>query len=235
MKSLYESLLDDFDTLNDKIDPKEEIEKFLEKNYIITGLKISTKPSNGKYIVNCKSAYVLNKQIEYLTNDLFAFGNIQYDFSCMGCASLKSLEGSPNEVQSNFFCKDCTSLKSLEGSPKYTGGFNCTGCSSLTTLKGSPEKVEEFNCTKCNALTSLEGAPKEILSYFVCTKCENLKSLKGAPKKVGGGFDCSDCAKLTSLKGAPEYSYTFQCSRCGRQFTEEEVRSACEVKSTVTI
>ena len=57
MKTLYESLLDDFDTLANKIDPKDAVKQFLYDNY--TGVcVISKKPINGKYEVSGKSEII---------------------------------------------------------------------------------------------------------------------------------------------------------------------------------
>ena len=50
MKSLYESLLDDFNTIAANFDPISEIKKFISDNYKYSGeLKISKKPNKKGY------------------------------------------------------------------------------------------------------------------------------------------------------------------------------------------
>ena len=199
MKSLYESLLDDFDTLNDKINnyPKEEIKKFLKENYKSpSSFKISAKPNkDGLYIVTSKNkkVIVMNRQIEYLTNDLFVFGDI-YNFDCAWCRNLKTLKGISE------------------------------------TIKG------DFNCHSCESLTSFEGAPKYVEGDFYGGWCENLTSLKGSPELIIGSFSCFACKALTSLKGAPKkVDGKFVCGKCGKQFTEDEVRAVSNVSGVVDV
>ena len=241
MKTLYESLLDGFDTLNDKIDPREEIKRFLEGNYKSpNNFEISTKPNkDGYYVVTNenKNVTVQNKQIEHLTNGLFVFENIR-DFYCSWCRNLKSLEGAPEKVGGEFNCMQCNSLTTLKGAPKIVGGiFNCRECYMLTSLEGAPKKVGEgFNCNYCTSLKTLEGAPKKVGGDFNCSFCESLTSLNGAPEEVGGRFDCGFCTSLKTLEGAPEKVYDeFDCSGCGKQFTEDEVRAVSNVNGVVDV
>ena len=165
---IKESLLDDEDVLmkntGDEV-IKNEILKFLKDNY--KGVcKISKKPINGKYIVDCsRSLEVKNRNITSLTNKYFVFG----------------------VVNGYFYCFDCKSLTSLKGAPKKVGGnFNCSYCESLTSLKGAPEKVGgSFSCSYCNSLTSLKGAPKEVGGSFYCMDCKqqfNEKDVKNESK-----------------------------------------------------
>ena len=132
MKSLYESLLDDFDTLNSNIDPKKEIKLFIEDNY--SGeYEISAKPNkDGLYEVSAKKRIsVKNTNITTLTNDLFIWDKIGGDFDCSYCNSLTSLKGAPKEVKGAFDCSYCDSLTSLEDAPKEIGrSFYCSFCSS---------------------------------------------------------------------------------------------------------
>ena len=66
--------------------------------------------------------------------------------------------------------------------------------------------------------------------WFDMDYCKNLISLKNCPKYVGGDFGCDHCPKLDSLEGCPqEVGGEFFCRFCKRKFTEEEVRSLCEV------
>ena len=59
---------------------------------------------------------------------------------------------------------------------------------------------------------------------------KNLISLTNCPDKVGGYFSCNKCLKLDSLEGCSEkVGMNFYCGNCKRKFTEEEVRSLCEV------
>ena len=105
MKSLYESLLDDFDTLNSNIDPKKEIKLFIEDNY--SGeYEISAKPNkDGLYEVSVKKRIsVKNLKITSLTNDLFVWGKVGGRFDCYKCNSLTSLKGAPEKVDGDFNC-----------------------------------------------------------------------------------------------------------------------------------
>ena len=69
-------------------------------------------------------------------------------------------------------------------------------------------KVKGYFSCSYNDLTSLEGCPKIVSTTFDCSH-NNLTSLKGCPKTVGQDFLCED-NKV--------------------EFTEEYVRSLCDVK-----
>ena len=235
MKTLYESLLDDFDTLSEPMTPKSiklEIKQFLKENYRNhTKMRISKNPNkDGLYEVSCKAGVIefMNGRSQTLTNGMFIFTVCEGDFNCQYCKALTSLKGAPKYVQGNFDCYLCSSLTSLEGAPEEVGGeFSCKGCDSLISLKGSPKKVgKSFVCSCCYSLTSLEGAPEEVGESFDCYGCKNLISLKGAPKKIDSIFMCYNCYSLTSLKGAPEeVRGTFYCDD---RFTEDDVRKYCK-------
>jgi hypothetical protein len=82
----------------------------------------------------------------------------------------------------------------------------------IDSLEGCPEIVIG-NCNLCgNYLHDLKGGPKEVTGYFACNN--NLKSLKGCPKYVGDDFCCIG-------------NYT--------EFTEEQVRTLCNVKGDVHV
>ena len=219
MKTLYESLLDDFEKLEDSINPIDEIKKFLKDNYLDSDkLKISeTLNKDGLYEVDCKRYQVIeinNDKITSLTNGMFEFVNVE-NFYCSYCDNLTSLEGAPKEVKGYFVCSDCKNLTTIEGAPKKCKFFNCSWCPKLTSLEGAPKEVKEFfDCSYCNKLTSLKGAPKKIRGVFNCTNCKNLTSLEGAPENVNN-FNCSYCNKLTSFKGAPKKIYgDLICTNC---------------------
>jgi hypothetical protein len=69
-----------------------------------------------------------------------------------------------------------------------------------------------FSCAN-NQLKSLKGAPKSVRGSFYCTN-NQLKSLEGAPKNIGGDFYCGNNAV---------------------KFTEEQVRSFCDVKGKIIV
>ena len=195
MKTLYESLLDDFDDMVSKVDTtklQSQIIKFILDNYYTwpNCLEITGPDENGLCYVSCKKRDVTleirNNNVTSLTNGMFVW----------------------DKVYGNFICRDCPNLTSLEGAPKEVGGtFNCQQCPKLTSLKGAPQLVGRFDCSYCNNLTSLEGAPKEVMMDFDCNFCDKLKSLKGAPKKVDGDFYCGqefstkDVKKVSHVKG----------------------------------
>ena len=83
MKSLYESLLDDFDTIAGQVNPKEAIEDFIKNNYRLNSdvkYTISDQPNeDGKYIVDMKGRLDTVKFIgkgSSLTKNLFVFGEL---------------------------------------------------------------------------------------------------------------------------------------------------------------
>ena len=173
MKTLYESLLDDLDTLSDKADEslldsvKNSVKNWINSNYHVVGLKISENTTeDGKLIVNCTRADA-NKYVKSLTNGMFVWGEVADYFYCAQCRNLTSLEGAPKKVGGTFDCYLCPSLKSLEGAPnEVIGNFTCHRCSSLKTLKGAPKKVGYiFDCEDCPSLESYDDAPKNCTIY----------------------------------------------------------------------
>ncbi len=88
-----------------------------------------------------------------------------------------------------------------------------------------------FDCRN-NNLTSLEGGPEEVGGGFSCIDNE-LVSLEGTPLVINGDFDCS-WNQLTSLEGGPEEVYgDFWCSNNPVEFTEEDVRTVCNVSGKI--
>ena len=83
-----------------------------------------------------------------------------------------------------------------------------------------------------NNLTSLEGAPKSVGASFACSHNE-LTSLQCDHITVGGDFYCS-FNKLTSLAGAPKsVGGDFICHSNNVKFTEQDVRTVCDLKGDV--
>lgn len=163
------SLLGNFEDIEASMDPRKDIEQFINNNYNISDrFRISKEPNkDGKYEVDGWGVVrVIHLTTSTLTNGMFEW----------------------REIYGNFECDHCISLTNLEGSPKkVSGSFYCHNCKSLTSLKGAPEKVgRNFICSWCESLISLDGAPKEVGENFDCASCEKLTSLEGAPKKVGG-------------------------------------------------
>jgi hypothetical protein len=137
------------------------------------------------------------------------------------------------DVGRDFNCND-NQLISLEGAPKRVGGIFSCARNQLTSLVGAPTSVgEDFYCNR-NQLRSLKGAPKIVSGIFSCND-NQLRSLVGAPTSVGGSFDCRK-NKLTSLVGAPtSVGEDFYCGNNAVKFTEEQVRSVCDVKGKIII
>jgi hypothetical protein len=83
-------------------------------------------------------------------------------------------------------------------------------------------------------LTKLPEILKDITvggNFFCGTN--NLTSLENCPKTVDGTFGCS-FNYLTSLTGAPTIvGRDFYCGNNTVQFTEEQVRTVCDVKGKV--
>ena len=231
--SLIESLLDDEDELLKQSDSdvfKKSVESWIRERFEVVGLEISNKPnSNNKFVVNALQANTRDEvcdTLTSLTNSMFVWGKIKYDFRCVGCKLLTSLEGAPEEVGfdmnsggGEFNISWCRNLTSLVGGPKKVGMYKCTGCDKLTSLKGMASKAYYIHCYDCKKLASLKGAPKEVGweggGCFECNDNPSLTSLVGGPKKVFGTYNIDSCKKLTSLKGAPkEVIGEFSCIGC---------------------
>lgn len=174
MKSLYESLLGDFESINDKINPEEEIMAFLKEYYFgcnKNSIKMKLMP-NGKYEVNVYNDLRPRKgKLTKITNGMFYFNLIEGDVDF-----------------------EKTLITSLEGSPKTVHGFfDCSDCKNLTSLKGSPKQVtQNFYCSGCPKLTSLEGGPKTITGSLYCADCGKqfvVKDIEKAQIKVLGEID----------------------------------------------
>ena len=67
-----------------------------------------------------------------------------------------------------------------------------------------------FTLSMCKNLTSLKNCPYSAFG-FICSYCKKLDSLKGCPQKVGGNF------------------WYFDCRKCKREFTKEEVVLLCNI------
>lgn len=161
MKSLYESLLDDFDTLTNNMNPRDEIILFLKTNYInpISKFVISKKPNeNGLYEVKCNESMIkVSKNFTRVTNGMFEFVNRpqkKIQFYCGWGSNLVSLEGLPEEV-------------------KYLQIMHAP-MSSLKDIKGWPDKTEEFFLWSCPNLVSLEGGPKYVNKLLRIEACGKL-------------------------------------------------------------
>ena len=221
MKTLYESLLDDFDVLSAPISPKiikEEIKQFLKANYMRPSkFHISRKPNeDGFYEVEYPGHITFRGSAESLTNGKFVFVNC-HSFSIQSSHRLKNLIGSPKETKHGYHIFNCNNLESLEGITEKTGfgyGLHISDCMNLKTLTGLPEKVNLAHISYCQGLTDLTGAPEEVEMDFRLYQCRNLDSLKGAPKKVGG---------------------VFCCEKLKRPFTEEEMKKVTDAGSYETI
>lgn len=153
MKTLYESLLDDFDTLSSKIDAEDSIIQYLQANYFGCKKEYITMRlgDDGKYIVDLNNDLTPRKvKLKEITNGLFVFGEIR------GCVDFEG-----------------TQISSLEGAPrKVFGFFDCSYCQNLTSLEGSPDFVRDsFYCTGNSKLKSLKGGPKHIGDGFLCIDC----------------------------------------------------------------
>ena len=158
MKTLYESLLDDFDELDKDVhqSAKESVMNFLIDNYKLnskpinpdtTAIKISDKSNkDGKYVVDIDgNLRVINLDINSLTNNIFVFGKVSGFFECCNCNNLTSLEGAPKKVGVAFYCVNCNNLTSLEGAPEKVGdNFSCFGCKT----KFSKKDVEKVSNVK---------------------------------------------------------------------------------------
>lgn len=201
MKSLYESIFDIDDNIDD-IDNsiKKEILEFIKYNYR-GSVKISDKPNKeGKYEVVGITDIFLYRDIPYLTNGKFVWSKAEGNFEIEMRPALRSLEGSPRIVEGDFICASTPKIETLEDGPEIVkGSYHCHRNPNLKTLKGAPKKVYTFHCSECQSLTTLKYAPVEVENEFNCNHCHNLYSLKYAPKKAKR-FVCFNCGELFYAK-----------------------------------
>ena len=252
---VYEGLADWSDNeLNKKISKqttkaaiKQEIIDWIMENYMtyiyppkkIVKNKLKFTFDNDKIIVDYDlDIRAKNKNIEYLTNGLFQWGEIGGHFDCSGCINLKSLEGGPVEASIFYDCRNCIGLTSLKGAPKKTGIFDCSECIGIKSLENCPEchtltamntglrdlkylpqTCKDLCLNRCVLLKSLDGLHNKI-TRLRCDECDMLKDLKGCPKEMVE-FDCSDCKNLETLEGGPKIVKNFYCVRCPKLTTLE--------------
>lgn len=152
-KYINESLLDDFDKIENHINPIDEIIKFMKDHYYCREEQLDIKLMNtGKYVVNVEnSLQPKKKNLITLTNDLFELGEIWGDVDFFNCYKLISLKGGPKRVHGFFDCSNCNKLTSLDGSPEWVwGNFYCTRCPKLKSLKGGPKSIQgSLYCYEC--------------------------------------------------------------------------------------
>ena len=228
MKTLYESLLDDFDTLSNKIDPREAVKQFIETHCGCWKYNISQKPNkDGKFEVSAKRVIIRGKTPSQegapgITNGMFVWTNVESDFICNSNPNITSLEGCPKIVGGKFSCSFNPNLTSLEGAPEQCQSFDCSYCPKLTSLKGGPKMITGDNTN------SRYGA-------YLCMHCDNLESLEGAPQqsRMIQQFAVSQCPKLTSLKGISKKIDVLGVAGTGIKSINDEVRKYCQKVKTI--
>lgn len=223
MKSLYESILDDFEEIENKSNYRQDVADFISQYCQCSdSVKISQKPNKqGYYEVSTKGTIMIGG--DRLTNGLFIWKEVG-SFWCTG-ANIETLEGSPLKVKEIFNCNNCEKLKSLKGAPKKVGMFTCSWCRNLHSLEGGPVEVEGgYDCSQCD-LKNLKGAPKKIGGHFDCSMNRDLTSIADAPDTCEMGFNCNGCVKLKSLKGLPKHvsKGTVRISGIGIAVNKEEI------------
>ena len=213
MKTLYESLLDDFDTLAAPLNAKaikEQVKEFLKQTYKNPSYaKISRKPNeDGLYVVDWKGDLVIrDKKIEQLTTGLFTFGEVDGDFDCRECKNLKTLKGGPQIVGGVFNFTLCNSLTSLEGAPekcrKVVAWDHYGHDITLNSIEGCPQ-AQDIVLEGIKGLKNLKGLPQmsKYVGYLCLENLPDLESLEGGPTEIKD-YTCRDCQNLKSLKGGP--------------------------------
>ena len=148
MKTLYESLLDDFNVISKAAGSIDNVKQFLKDNYKCKGnFSISKRPNkDGYYEVSADDAVTLtNLAAQSLTNNMFIFTEVKGYFVCRGALNIESLEGAPAKTGADFDCSKCSSLVSLEGAPeRVMGTFRCNNCKG----KFEPNDVKKY-CKSC--------------------------------------------------------------------------------------
>jgi hypothetical protein len=139
MKNLLESLLDDFENLENAQDKEmlnDWCKEHLKGKYKVTILKKSgILRLRGNVIIKGAPDEVLPIKI----------GLVEGNISIEKCPNLTSLEGLFEEfmtVKGNLSINNCPKLTSIKGCPFVVdGAFSLTGNSSLKSLEGAPEIV----------------------------------------------------------------------------------------------
>lgn len=158
---------------------------------------------------------------------------------------LSNLIGSPDEAY-ELLVSGNPSLTTLEGCTQSLVSFNASYC-NLKNLIGGPTtilpntiagSVSYYKVDSNPNLTSLQGAPTKVPRSFSATSC-GLENLVGAPEYVGGHFIVS-FNPLKSLEGCPKrVEKDFFCkppsSDIKEWFTEEQIRSVCDVGGHVFV
>lgn len=126
------SILADIDDQIEAFDNsiKDRIEEWIKENYYSDKVKISDKPNrDGLYEVTAGEVILKNTNLEYLTNNMFVWKNVENFFFC-NCLKLKSLEGTTKNISGNYYCVNCHSLSLDNVSEKIKEKvvFNCEGC-----------------------------------------------------------------------------------------------------------
>lgn len=221
MKTLYESLLDDFDTLANNIDARVEVLKFIKDTYNTPSkFRVSAKPqANGKYLVNVTGNVCFKNpwNTEYLTNGLFEFGRVIGDVlfgvntkNGLLRGSLKSLEGAPKEVIGDFNISG-QAITSLENCPQTVRGTIRINDLNITSFKGISDYIIHLECCKTN-IENFEGLPNQIRGNFTCADNPKLVSLKGIPKRIYGQLSLANNGKYFDVDTVKQYTDVDICS-----------------------
>lgn len=204
MKTLYESLLDDFDTLSQN-STLALIKDFIAQNYLFNNksvqnvdsmVKISKKPNKktGLYEVKCTKktiAIKLSKDAPSLTNDIFTWTTVAGNFIIESNPNILTLKGCPESVDGVFTCEYLPNVTSLEHSPKTVGRFMCWGMNSVKTLQFCPIIQDAVTIGYNKNLETLKGLEYESgkINVFFCVANPKLKEIISAlPKYVAKRF-----------------------------------------------
>ena len=138
MKSLYESLLDNFENL-EKSQDKELVGEWFKENvkgkYKIVALKNNTVKVWGDILIKDY------KEDNFPFTISFMSGNVSIE-KCPNITSIKGLFADLMTIEGSLTINNCPKLTSLEGCPMIVhGALSLTGNSSLKSLEGAPEIV----------------------------------------------------------------------------------------------
>ena len=205
MRTLRESLLDDFEAQADDLRRYKMIENWLRENNREKHAKFKISKdftiSIDEFVYNGKGNFP-----EYIR-----FGKCTNNFILEDC-DMTSLRGCPSYVGGSFSCHG-NKLTDLEYSPEYVEMDYVCSRNRLKTLKGMPEEIiwGDFMCDH-NQLTDLKGGPHEVATDYYCNN-NKLKTLDGAPTGVRGDFICSNNPlsswEVARLANKVDYSIIF--------------------------
>ena len=123
MEKINENIINLYNKWKEGYTRKENSFKLRVRNFL------SNREDANKFKISKDGKHLNASDTVRITDDdisdgkfIVPFGKVNWNFDCMSCTSLTSLEGAPKEVYSDFYCYGCKNLKSIKDLPKIIGG-----------------------------------------------------------------------------------------------------------------